>query len=63
MCSHALDILENSVADELLTFITVFVGSPAHIRNPYLRAKLVEVRTAVDVTNIWRSFPHDLGYL
>uniref|UniRef100_A0A7I4B4Z0 RING-type E3 ubiquitin transferase n=1 Tax=Physcomitrium patens TaxID=3218 RepID=A0A7I4B4Z0_PHYPA len=29
--------------DEFMSFIVMFMGSPHHIRNPYLRAKMVEV--------------------
>ncbi|KAH9556758.1 hypothetical protein CY35_07G047100 [Sphagnum magellanicum] len=32
--------------DEFMSFIVMFMGSPLHVRNPYLRAKMVEVLNA-----------------
>lgn len=34
------------VQDDFMSFIVMFMGSPRHVRNPYLRAKMVEVLTA-----------------
>lgn len=36
-------ILEGHHTSALLRFITIFMGSPTHIRNPYLRSKLAEL--------------------
>ncbi|CAM6042445.1 unnamed protein product [Sphagnum compactum] len=33
--------------DEFMSFIVMFMGSPLHVRNPYLRAKMVEVLNAL----------------
>lgn len=35
--------LEGFVLDEFLNFIIMFMASPSYIKNPYLRAKMVEV--------------------
>ncbi|KAI9153511.1 hypothetical protein LWI28_012482 [Acer negundo] len=35
--------LDGVVLDDFMNFITMFMGSPNFIRNPYLRAKMVEV--------------------
>lgn len=32
-----------SLQDEFMNFIIMFMASPEYIRNPYLRAKMVEV--------------------
>lgn len=32
--------------DEFMSFIVMFMGSPVHVKNPYLRAKMVEVLNA-----------------
>jgi hypothetical protein len=32
--------------DEFMSFIVMFMGSPLHVKNPYLRAKMVEVLNA-----------------
>lgn len=37
---HALD---GVTLDEFMSFIVMFMGSPLHIKNPYLRAKMVEL--------------------
>ena len=29
--------------DEFMSFLVLFAGSPAYVKNPYLRSKLVEV--------------------
>jgi ubiquitin conjugation factor E4 B len=29
--------------DDLITLLVLFLGSPTHVKNPYLRAKLVEL--------------------
>ena len=36
--------LEGSTLQGIVMFLIVFVASPNHIRNPYLRSKLAEVR-------------------
>lgn len=35
--------LDGVILDEFMNFIIMFMGSPEYIRNPYLRAKMVEV--------------------
>ena len=35
--------LEGSTLQGIVMFLIVFVASPNHIRNPYLRSKLAEV--------------------
>ncbi|CAN0924331.1 Probable ubiquitin conjugation factor E4 [Linum grandiflorum] len=35
--------LDGVILDDFMNFIIMFMGSPTHIRNPYLRAKMVEV--------------------
>lgn len=35
--------LDGAVLDDFMNFIIMFMGSPEYIRNPYLRAKMVEV--------------------
>ncbi|CAN1248441.1 Probable ubiquitin conjugation factor E4 [Linum perenne] len=35
--------LDGVVLDEFMNFIIMFMANPTHIRNPYLRAKMVEV--------------------
>ncbi|KAG6550550.1 hypothetical protein Mapa_007919 [Marchantia paleacea] len=39
--------LDGFVLDEFMSFIVMFMGSPLHVKNPYLRAKMVEV------LNVW----------
>lgn len=29
--------------DDLITFLVIYLGSPTHVKNPYLRSKLVEL--------------------
>ena len=36
--------LEGAALQGIVMFLIVFVASPSHIRNPYLRSKLAEVR-------------------
>ncbi|KAI5062089.1 hypothetical protein GOP47_0022628 [Adiantum capillus-veneris] len=38
--------LDGVILDEFMSFIVMFMGSPLHIKNPYLRAKMVEVLNA-----------------
>ena len=38
-----LPSLENVILDDLMTFVVTFMFSPDYVKNPYLRAKLVEV--------------------
>ncbi len=40
---HAPQLLEGSRLDEFMALLVLFTGAPAHVRNPYLRAKCVEV--------------------
>lgn len=40
--SH-LNILEQVRLDDLMTFVVTFMLSTDYVKNPYLRAKLVEV--------------------
>ena len=42
-------MLDSAQLEELFTFIITFMGSPAYVRNPYVRAKLV------DVLRMWMS--------
>lgn len=35
--------LDGAILDDFMNFIIMFMGSPEYIRNPYLRAKMVEV--------------------
>ncbi|CAN1143891.1 Probable ubiquitin conjugation factor E4 [Linum perenne] len=35
--------LDGVILDDFINFIIMFMGSPTHIRSPYLRAKMVEV--------------------
>lgn len=37
------DVYEASNLNQLLTFLVTFIGSGKHIKNPYLRARLIEV--------------------
>ena len=37
-------VLEGTPMEELLLFFVTFMGSPAYIKNPYLRSRMVEVR-------------------
>jgi len=41
---HTPGVLECARMEEVLMFLVVFLNSPAHVRNPYLRGKMVEVR-------------------
>ncbi len=36
-------VLEGVPMEELLLFFITFMGSPAYIKNPYLRSRMVEV--------------------
>lgn len=38
--------LDGVILDEFMSFIVMFMGSSLHIKNPYLRAKMVEVLNA-----------------
>ncbi|CAM6096554.1 unnamed protein product [Calypogeia fissa] len=38
--------LDGMALDEFMSFIVMFMGSPLHVKNPYLRAKMVEVLSA-----------------
>ncbi|KAH7424550.1 hypothetical protein KP509_11G013400 [Ceratopteris richardii] len=38
--------LDGVILDEFMSFIVMFMGSPLHVKNPYLRAKMVEVLNA-----------------
>lgn len=38
--------LDGVILDEFMSFMIMFMGSPLHIKNPYLRAKMVEVLNA-----------------
>ena len=42
-------VLEGIPMEELLLFFVTFMGSPAYIKNPYLRSRMVEVRPPADV--------------
>jgi ubiquitin conjugation factor E4 B len=46
-----------------MTFIVMFMGSPLHVRNPYLRAKMVEVLNAWMPSKRWYSHPSFWGVL
>ncbi|WOG93271.1 hypothetical protein DCAR_0312552 [Daucus carota subsp. sativus] len=35
--------LDGAILDDFMNFIIMFMGSPEYVRNPYLRAKMVEV--------------------
>ena len=39
-------VLEGIPMEELLLFFVTFMGSPAYIKNPYLRSRMVEVSHA-----------------
>lgn len=39
------DMMGGSNTEDFLMFLIVFLGSADYIKNPFLRAKLVEVRT------------------
>ena len=41
-------VLEGTPMEELLLFFVTFMGSPAYIKNPYLRSRMVEVRSFAD---------------
>jgi len=41
---HSPETIATSSLDELLTFTMVFLITPGYIKNPHLKAKLVEVR-------------------
>ena len=41
---HTPAVLEGARMEEVLMFLVVFLNSPQHVRNPYLRGKMVEVR-------------------
>lgn len=38
--------LDGVILDEFMSFIVMFMGSPLYVKNPYLRAKMVEVLNA-----------------
>ena len=42
-------VLEGVPMEELLLFFITFMGSPAYIKNPYLRSRMVEVRRIVQL--------------
>ena len=44
-------VLEGIPMEELLLFFVTFMGSPAYIKNPYLRSRMVEVGIATDLAN------------
>ncbi|KAL3691495.1 hypothetical protein R1sor_005146 [Riccia sorocarpa] len=46
--------LDGFILDEFMSFIVMFMGSPLHVKNPYLRAKMVEV------LNVW--MPSKMSY-
>ena len=39
-------VLEGVPMEELLLFFVTFMGSPAYIKNPYLRSRMVEVSSS-----------------
>eukprot|EP00899_Mesostigma_viride_P025855 jgi/Mesvir1/6454/Mv19535-RA.1 len=43
MGQHTSRVLEHVSLEELMNFMVVMVGSPLYLKNPYLRAKMVEV--------------------
>eukprot|EP00271_Cylindrocystis_brebissonii_P000919 TRINITY_DN11118_c0_g1_i1.p1 TRINITY_DN11118_c0_g1~~TRINITY_DN11118_c0_g1_i1.p1 ORF type:complete len:1080 (-),score=209.96 TRINITY_DN11118_c0_g1_i1:1215-4454(-) len=45
MASKIPHVLDVARLDEMMSFLVMFVGSPLHIKNPYLRAKMVDVLT------------------
>ncbi|KAK9840736.1 hypothetical protein WJX81_001139 [Elliptochloris bilobata] len=40
---HTPAVLEGARMEEVLMFLVVFLNSPQHVRNPYLRGKMVEL--------------------
>ena len=49
-------VMERSQNEELLMFVVLFLGSADYLKNPFLRAKLVDVRTQplpLDVILFW----------
>ena len=46
---HTPAVLEGARMEEVLMFLVVFLNSPQHVRNPYLRGKMVEVRVVLVV--------------
>jgi len=55
-------VLEGIPMEELLLFFVTFMGSPAYIKNPYLRSRMVEVGIATDLAShttryslLWKS--------
>ena len=47
-CSHAPQRLELNGRDELMFFVLTFLTSTWYIKNPFLRAKIVEVSDCVN---------------
>jgi ubiquitin conjugation factor E4 B len=45
------DFMENVPLDDMMTFITVFMSSPPYVKNPYMRAKLVDVMVGLTPKN------------
>ncbi|KAJ3199319.1 hypothetical protein HDU67_002909, partial [Dinochytrium kinnereticum] len=43
ICRYKPTLLENAQRDEIITFSIVMLSSPAYVKNPHLRNKLVEV--------------------
>lgn len=44
----APNVLEERHLYDILVFLTALMGSPSHVKNPYLRAKLAEVTCPAD---------------
>ncbi|CAM6108599.1 unnamed protein product [Calypogeia fissa] len=43
LASRIPRVISGMVLDDFMSFIVMFIGSPLHVKNPYLRAKMVEV--------------------
>lgn len=39
----SIGLLGTEPLDEICDFVVVFIGSPLYVKNPYLRAKFVEI--------------------
>ena len=57
-------VMERSHSEELLMFVVLFLGSADYLKNPFLRAKLVDVRPHPDADPVAKSHPdHSLCFM
>jgi hypothetical protein len=52
---HSPKSLEGLQVEEIMTFMVVFMGSPACLKNPFVRSRISEVRLTVSYSDMMQT--------